>query len=217
MSKDIDITQISEQYHTWFYDHELWRRSFLGVPCLKSPLDLWNYQEIISELKPCLVVEFGTYKGGSALFFAEVLARVSPTGLVLTVDHKNRELDARVTNHPLIERLICESTSSIVHERVKALRKAQDGPVFVILDSDHSEQHVISELRFLRSLLTTGDYVIVEDGNMNGHPVVPDNGPGPLEALRKYMLCFPEDYRRDVKRESLFGFTFAPEGYLVRR
>jgi cephalosporin hydroxylase len=205
-----------EQYHTWFYERELWRRTFLGVPCLKSPLDLWNYQEIISELKPCLVVEFGTYKGGSALFFAEVLTRISPGSFVLTVDHKDRELDARVSNHPRIERLICETTSPRVHERVTALRNTHDEPIFAILDSDHSETHVLSELLFLRSILSKGDYLIVEDGNMNGHPVMSDHGPGPLEALRSYMLRFPDDYRRDVTRECLFGFTFAPEGYLVR-
>ena len=212
----IDVPTFLEQYHTWFYEREVWRRTFLGVPCLKSPLDLWNYQEIISELKPCLVLEFGTYMGGSALFFAEVLRRVSPEGSVLTVDNQHHELDARVRNHPRIERLICESTSPTVHERATALRK-DDRPIFVILDSDHSEQHVLSELLSLRSLLKAGDYLVVEDGNINGHPVLSDHGPGPLEALRNYMLRFPEDYRRDVTRECLFGFTFAPEGYLVRR
>jgi cephalosporin hydroxylase len=215
MARNNDIPIFLEQYHTWFYERELWRRTFLGVPCQKSPLDLWNYQEIISDLKPCLVLEFGTYRGGSALFFAEVLTRISPEASVLTVDNKHHELDTRVANHPRIERLICESTSPTVHERATALRK-DDRPIFVILDSDHSEQHVLSELLFLRSLLTAGDYLVVEDGNINGHPVLSDHGPGPLEALRNYMLRFPEDYRRDVTRECLFGFTFAPEGYLVR-
>ena len=171
MVRNNDIPIFLEQYHTWFYEREVWRRTFLGVPCQKSPLDLWNYQEIISELKPCLVLEFGTYRGGSALFFAEVLRHISPEGSVLTVDNEHHELDTRVTNHPRIERLICESTSPTVHERAIALRKA-DRPIFVILDSDHSEQHVLSELLFLRSLLTTGDYLVVEDGNINGHPVV---------------------------------------------
>jgi cephalosporin hydroxylase len=216
MATNIDTPIFLEQYHTWFYRRELWKRTFLGVPCLKSPLDLWNYQEIISELKPCLVVEFGTYKGGSALFFAEVLTRISPEGFVLTVDNKDHVIDTRVTNHPRIERLICESTSPIVHQRVTSLRGSSDRPIFVVLDDDHSEQHVLAELLFLRSLLKTADYLVVEDGNINGHPVRSDFGPGPLEALRHYMLRFPEDYRRDVTREWLFGFTFAVEGYLVR-
>lgn len=216
MARNIDTPIFLEQYHTWFYECELWKRTFLGVPCQKSPLDLWNYQEIMSELKPCLVVEFGTYKGGSALFFAEVLSRISPEGLVLTVDSKDYELDTLVTNHSRIRRLICESTSAIVHQQITTLRRSSDQPILVILDSDHSQQHVLSELLFLRSLLRTGDYLVVEDGNINGHPVLSDHGPGPLEALRNYMLRFPEDYRRDVTRECLFGFTFAVEGYLVR-
>ena len=57
-------------YHRWYYNRQVWRHvRFMGVYCAKSVCDLWNYQEIIWGLKPGLVVELGTYEGGSALYF----------------------------------------------------------------------------------------------------------------------------------------------------
>jgi cephalosporin hydroxylase len=89
--------------------------------------------------------------------------------------------------------------------------------VFFILDSDHSKQHVLGELRMIRDCTRPGDYVIVEDSNINGHPVLPDFGPGPYEALQEYVARYPQDYTRDTKRELKFGFTWAPAGFLIRR
>ena len=68
----------------------------------------------------------------------------------------------------------------------------------------------------LRDLTRPGDYVVVEDGNINGHPVLPDWGPGPWEAIEEYESRHPDDYRHDTEREGKFGFTFAPRGYLIR-
>lgn len=61
----------ADQYHCWYYDTEVWlKTTFLGIPSMKSVSDMWNYQEILSELKPALVLELGTGKGGSTLYFA---------------------------------------------------------------------------------------------------------------------------------------------------
>jgi cephalosporin hydroxylase len=71
----------------------------------------------------------------------------------------------------------------------------------------------------LRSLAVTGDYLVVEDGIVNGHPVWPnwEWGEGPSEALAEYFERFPDDYSRDLARETKFGVTFAPQGFLIRR
>jgi cephalosporin hydroxylase len=64
--------------------------------------------------------------------------------------------------------------------------------------------------------LRAGDYLVVEDTVVNGHPVRPDHGPGPLEAIREYIAENPQALVRDVARETKFGATFAREGYYRR-
>ena len=68
----------------------------------------------------------------------------------------------------------------------------------------------------LRDVLVAGDYVIVEDSNINGHPVLRSFGPGPYEAVQEYIRKYPQDYEHDFERERKFGFSFAPNGFLRR-
>jgi cephalosporin hydroxylase len=217
-------------YHRWYYNYHIWRGvSFLGVYCAKNVLDLWNYQEILWELKPGLVVEFGTYAGGSALYFASILEKIwrSEAGhlpQVLTVDNGfdgARAADL-VRVDPHITVLTADTVSAETQFAIKERRqfwnsRGYDPPGFFILDSDHHKDHVLAELEMLRDLTRPGDYVVVEDTNINGHPVLPDFGPGPWEALEEYEKRHPEDYRHDTEREQKFGFTFAPRGYLIRK
>ena len=205
-------------YHRWYYDAGVWAKlMFLGVPTLKSVSDMWNYQEIITERTPSLVVEFGTSFGGSALYFSTVLQRVSPQSRVLTVDPAAHMVAARVRAEPHIECLAASSSDPAVAARILELRADYPGPVFAILDSDHQAFHVLAEMRLLRGALTSGDYLVVEDGNINGHPVLPGWGQGPWEAVLAYEAEFPDDYVHDRTREEKFGFTFAANGFLIRR
>lgn len=214
----------ADRVHRRYYDGEAWKRmTFLGVPVQKWPGDLWNYQEVLFALRPTLLVEFGTHRGGSALFFAETLRAVhgDPAGglasRVLTVDIDPGACHETVVARRDVERMTCSSTDPAVAARIAALRAERPGPVFAILDGDHRKDHVRAELELLRPLLVTGDYLVVEDGNVNGHPVFPSFGPGPIEAIREYVAAHPGDYERDADRETKFAFTFAPEGYLRRR
>jgi len=84
----------------------------------------------------------------------------------------------------------------------------------VILDSDHSAAHVGAELDAYRGLVSPGCYLIVEDTNVNGHPVVPDHGPGPMEAADAFLAGAPE-FVADRERER-FMLTLNPRGYLRR-
>ncbi len=212
------MSSIPEQYHSWYYDRLVWTQTtFLGVPCLKSVSDMWNYQEILAERKPSLVVEFGTFKGGSALFFASILKLISPDSRVLTIDLGHQLVNDAVRLNPDIEFLVASSTSPEAANRIRELRLRYPGGVFFIVDSDHSKDHVFQELLQLQSLTQPGDYVVVEDGSVNGHPVLPDFGPGPYEAIEEYFAAYPDDYVSDSARENKFGFTFAPKGFLIRR
>ena len=207
----------AENFHRWYYDNGVWETvRFLGVPCLKSVMDLWNYQEILFDLKPALVVEFGTRHGGSALYFSMIGQRINPLLRVLTVDIEDHLLDPQVPTFPGIEFMKSSSTAPAVAARIAELRRATPGPMFAILDSDHRMPHVLEEMLSLRDVTRPGDYLIVEDGNINGHPVLPGWGPGPLEAVEAYFARFPSDYVSDTERERKFGFTFAPGGFLRR-
>jgi cephalosporin hydroxylase len=212
------LNSAPELYHIWFYDtHTYEKVNFQGVTMYKSLTDLWNYQEIIFRMKPKLIVEFGTHFGGSTLFFASMLKLFSVKGKVLTVDISGHHRVAQVDRNKMIEAMNCSSADPKVAERIRKLRKKYRGNIFVILDSDHAKDHVLAELEMLRSLLIPGDYVIVEDSNINGHPVLPGWGEGPYEAIVEYEKKYPNDYINDKEQELKYGFTWAPKGYLVRQ
>jgi cephalosporin hydroxylase len=90
----------------------------------------------------------------------------------------------------------------------------KDEKVMVVLDSDHHAEHVLNELRIYGEMVTVGSYLIAEDTNINGHPVRPDLGPGPWEAVQTF-LKENNSFAVDTKREKLLP-TFNPGGYLIR-
>jgi len=210
--------EIHDAYHHWYYRSQVWKTtSWLGVPTQKSVSDMWNYQEIITELRPSLLVEFGTAFGGSALFFATVVEALKLDCAILTVDIHSTRRDPSIDNNERIEIMVASSTDEAVADRISELRRSNEGPMFAILDSNHRADHVYGELNLLHPLSKPGDYLIVEDGNVNGHPVIPDYGPGPYEATERFLEEHPNAYERDVERERRFGFSFAPGGFLRRR
>jgi len=200
---------------TWFYDANIWKRmTWHGIRTLKLPLDMWNYQEIIYERKVDWVIEAGTRHGGSALFFAEALAARGAVGKVISID-----IDAsarQIESHPAIEFLIGDSGSPEMAAQLAAMMPENRGTLFLILDSDHSCAHVLRELETWVPFLRGGDYLVVEDSAINGHPVRPDFGPGPYEAVQKYLNAHPNTLNHDAKRERKFGSSLAPMGYFVK-
>jgi cephalosporin hydroxylase len=206
------------RYHLWYYRNAVWdRTTWVGVKTLKSPSDMWNYQEILYSLKPALIVEFGTRFGGSALFFSAVMSQIGNRFKLLSVDIDAETVSQQTRRDPNIELLIMSSSDPKVGQRIAALRDDYPGPVFAILDSDHSKDHVLAEMKVLRPVLVSGDYLIVEDSSVNGHPIFASHGPGPFEAVHEYFQLYPDDYRYDTEREAKFGFTFATRGFLIRR
>jgi cephalosporin hydroxylase len=192
----------------------------MGIPVWKCPFDLWVYQEIIHELGPDLIIETGTAWGGSALFLASVLDQLGH-GSVLSIDLRSR---SPLPSHPRIRYLEGSSTDPGVFAQAagaaqaaasaSASASAGDGPVVVLLDSDHHCAHVIEELRLYSPLVSVGSYVIVEDTNINGHPVAPEFGPGPMEAVDQFLVEEP-NFVVDRHREK-FGMTLNPRGFLRR-
>jgi cephalosporin hydroxylase len=112
----------------------------------------------------------------------------------------------------LVHVIESSSTESAVADRIQQLRDELPGRVFAILDSDHAKQHVLAELELGRPLLRADDYVVVEDSNVNGHPVLTGWGTGPYEAIEEYVAEFPGDYTHDSHLEGKFGWSFATNG-----
>ena len=90
-----------------------------------------------------------------------------------------------------------------------------DQVVLVILDSDHNMPHVIKEMEIYSEFVTKGSYMIVEDSNVNGHPIMPNWGPGPFEAIQEF-LRKSDSFEVDKDREK-FYLSFNPNGYLKKR
>lgn len=187
---------------TW--EHTYWR----GVPLYKCPLDMWIYQELIHDHKPDLIIETGTCAGGSALYMADMCALFG-AGRVVTIDTRVHE--AGQPPHDRVTYLVGSSISPGIVAQVRAMIPPR-GTVMVMLDSDHHRDHVLAELRIYSELVTRGSYVIVEDTFLNGHPVRPNYGPGPMEAIDAFLA---ENDKLVVDREKeKFLMTFHPRGYL---
>lgn len=206
---------IWDDYLIWYYHTYVWKQTYYhGIRTLKLPSDMWNYQEIFFERGIDYVLETGTRHGGSALFFAHTLAARNAAGLVVSIDIDAK--DRQVASHERIRFLIGDSAGAEMVEQVRRLIPQERGPLFLILDSDHSEAHVRRELETWVPFLNPGDYLVVEDTNVNGHPVRPDHGPGPWEAIHAYLAAHPGVLVHDQRRERKFGATSAPSGYYYK-
>jgi cephalosporin hydroxylase len=183
---------------------------WLDQPIWQNVLDLWTIQETISEIKPSLLIETGTNRAGSALFYAHLFDLIGD-GRVLTVDvEKMHEV-----SHPRIEFVIGSSTDPAVVARARAAAAGVDGPVMVILDSDHSEPHVTAELEALAPLVTPGSLLLVQDGVIDQFPMFRHGRPGPLPAIEKFLDRHPE-FSWDRARTERFLITHHPKGWLRR-
>jgi cephalosporin hydroxylase len=203
---------VGEFHKLYFYSKEkTWKNNtfWLNIPVAKCPLDLWIYQEIISETKPDVIIETGTAYGGSALFLASI-CDLTGRGRIITIDiveQPNRP------DHARIKYLSGSSTAEQTVNEVRNLIK-HDDRVMVILDSDHCAEHVEQELAIYSRLVSAGCYLIAEDTNINGHPVMPGYGNGPMEAVERFVAT-EKGFVSDPQREKFF-MTFNPKGYLRR-
>lgn len=185
--------------------------NWMGVPIWQNVLDLWTVQETIAEVRPALIIETGTFKGGSALFYAHLLDLLDEGGRVLTIDIK----DQREQEHPRIDFLHGGSTDPAIVSKVEAAAKDAGGPVLVILDGNHARDHVAEELESYGPLVTVGSYLLSQDGVIDEFWTFRDSRPGPLEANRRFLAAHPE-FEYDEARNDRFGLTQHPLGWMRR-
>ena len=206
--------EVVRQFHELYYrrwteqNADTINLSWFGHELLKCPLDLWVYQELLVRTRPDFVIETGSYCGGSALYFAMLFDQLDH-GHVITIDN------AAKPNRPEHSRISYINGSSTEPEIVKRVcEEVGDRRAMAVLDSDHHAAHVYEELIAYSPLVQVGDYLIVEDTNVNGHPVNPEFGPGPMEAVDKFLS---ENVQFEIDRRcERFLMTLYPRGYLKR-
>jgi cephalosporin hydroxylase len=180
---------------------------WMNIPCFKLPQDLWIYQEIIVKNRPDLIIETGTFLGGSALYMAHVLDAIG-RGRIISIDTQKLPRP----EHPRIQYVHGSSTdealaSSLIDANIAESR-------MVILDSDHTHEHVLNEMSLWGEYVTLGQYMIVEDTHLEKDPTNPNFGPGPIKAVEDFLVYHPEFVVE--KKIEKFLLSFNTGGYLRR-
>lgn len=200
--------------HTNNFDKVAW----LGVPVWQNVFDLWNIQDAIAETKPDVLIETGTNRGGSSFFYAQLFDLLYPgdtqRGRIFTIDIE--KLHERA--HP---RVTCHIGSSTAPETLDAARRWLAGAprVMVILDSDHSRNHVRQELELYAPLVTKGCYMLCQDGIIDDLPMFHRHGEqGPRLAIEDFFRDSPaaRDFEIDHQRCEKFLISHHPLGWLRR-
>jgi Cephalosporin hydroxylase len=201
------------------YSHHF---KWLGRPIIQFPQDIVAIQEIIWEVKPDLIIETGIARGGSLIFLASMLELLGGSGHVVGVDVDIREHNRiEIERHPLFRRITMIEGSSIdpkVFRRVQSTVAAQSR-VMVILDSNHTHEHVTTELETYASLVTKGSYLVVLDTVIEDLPedFFPDRpwgkGNNPKTAVWQF-LGKTDRFVIDEELNHKLLITVAPDGYL---
>ena len=188
-----------------------WVRVYRGVVSAKPSSDLWNFMELMYERKVRWVIECGTKFGGSAYLYADQLLLAGSSGLVVTVDIEDN-MDSRVKAHPYVSFVLGDSTAletlREVRERVPPPGE-RDGALLVILDSDHSYEHVMAELEAYVPMLAPGDPLIVED------TIHPSFKKGGLKAVKEFCKREPRLVWDSYREGMCYGNTCCSMGYYV--
>lgn len=214
----MDRQKIYDDFLTLYQKNRIWENSsWLGVPVWKLHSDLFIFQEIIFKLRPDYIIETGTCLGGSALFYASILELIGH-GQVVTIDKEDR-IDKKIFLDPAITKLfqrvislIGDSSDEYNYKKIQDIVAGKKNIVF--LDSWHSKDHVLKELKLYSKLVPLGSYIIVEDTLMNGHPVEWEWGEGPYEAVQEF-LKGNDTFAVDKTWEKLL-ITSNPCGYLKK-
>lgn len=199
--------------------------SWMGRPIIQYPQDMLAMQEIIWNLKPDLIIETGIAHGGSLIYYASLLELIGK-GEVLGIDIDIREHNkAAIENHPMYKRIKMIQGSSIDPNIVAEVKKyaADKEMILVVLDSNHTHQHVLAELQMYSPFVSLNSYVVVYDTIVEK---LPDNylpghirpwgiGDNPLTAVNSFIEA-NRQFEIDKSINDKLLISVAPDGYLKR-
>lgn len=202
--------------------------TWLGRPVIQLPVDMVRIQELIWQLRPDVIIETGVAHGGSLVYYAS-LCKLMGSGRVIGVDRMIRaENRDAIESHTLSPYITLIQGNSVEEDTLTAVVKSihKDDKVMIVLDSNHTRQHVLAELNAYSQLVTLGSYIVVTDGVMKTLTSVPGSesswiADNPLDAIIEFLAEHPEYEQIEPHREfnesqTKAKVTYWPGGYLKR-
>jgi cephalosporin hydroxylase len=199
--------------------------TWMGRPIIQFPQDMVAMQEIIWMTKPDLIIETGIAHGGSLIYYASLLEMMGSDGYVLGIDVDIREHNlAEIDAHPMRKRIQMIQGSSIDSGTVAKVAEHVKGKksVMVVLDSNHTHDHVLQELLLYSPFVTLNNYLVAFDTLVEDMPedlMNPDRpwgkGNNPKTAVWEF-LKNTNQFEIDKEIEAKILITVAPDGYLKR-
>ena len=202
--------------------------SWLGVPIIQLPEDMIRYQEVVARLGPDVIIETGVAHGGSAIYSAS-LCKMLGKGRVVAVDIEIRPHNrAAIERHAMADRITLIEGSSTAPDVIASVRSHihEGDQVLVVLDSNHSYEHVMRELELYAPMVTPGSYIVATDGVMQDLTDVPRGAASwdrdnPARAARDFAAAHPEFVLEELGRvfteATITGeITHWPDAWLKR-
>ncbi len=222
MAADEELNQAAMDLMVKAQDHKYsYHFRWMGRPIIQYPQDIIAMQEIIWQVQPDIIVETGVARGGSTVFHASLLNLLGGERKIIAIDidiraHNRKALDEHPMR-PWIELIEASSIDPDLVEQVK--RQCAGKRVLVILDSNHTHEHVLAELEAYAPLVGKDSYLIVMDTVVEDLPPgsFPDRswdvGDNPKTAVREFLKT-TDRFEIDGVQDAKLLLTVAPSGYL---
>ena len=218
--KSLEWMQVADEYKFTY------NFAWMGIPIIKFPNDMIVQQEIMSRIRPDLIIETGVAHGGSVIFSASIQQMLGIDGKVVGIDIDIREHNRiEMNKNPLMSRVVLyegDSTSPEILEKVSK-HVAEAECILVVLDSHHSHEHVLKELNLYSQFVSKNSYVILPDTFIEFFPKGYyskdrpwDVGDNPYTAMKEF-LNSNSDFEIDSEfaRKALISESI--DGYLRRK
>ena len=223
LREDTDVQALSRIWLREITPHKYaYNFKWMGRPIIQLPQDMIALQELVWDIKPDLIIETGVAHGGSIVYSASLLELLGGDGIVVGIDIDIRAHNRQaIEGHPMMKRIRLIEGSSIAPETVARVAEIAKGRkrTLVLLDSNHTHDHVLGELKAYAPMVKAGSYVIVYDTLVDDMPAsfFADGrwGPGdnPKTAVREF-LKGTDRFEIDKDLDSKLLITVAPDGYL---
>lgn len=221
---DAEFVGLSKKWIKKAFDHKyMYNFTWMGRPIIQTPIDMLAMQEIIWNVKPDLIIETGVAHGGSLIFHASLLELIGygeVLGIDIDIRKHNREA---IEAHPMAKRIRLLEGSSVsdnIAEQVYEIRQDKSN-VMVVLDSNHTHEHVLKELSLYAKLTSIGSYCVVFDTIVDDLPAgyfsdrLWDKNDNPKTAVKEFLMG-NDEFIIDHEVQDKLMLSVAPDGFLKR-